>query len=76
MVMRAGRAHDPAGILATKEGECVVLCPACPHPGINMPDGWEQTTEQKQYICDIRQYANVDFARLLSKVPPYKICCT
>ncbi|KAG2132161.1 hypothetical protein BD769DRAFT_1627646 [Suillus cothurnatus] len=34
---RAGHGHDPAGVSTTKEGEIVVLCPACPHPGKNVP---------------------------------------
>lgn len=40
MLKRAGRGHDPAGITATKEGECGIICPACPHPGINLPSDW------------------------------------
>jgi hypothetical protein len=36
-----GRAHDPDGVMATKPGELAVLCPSCPRPGINLPDGWE-----------------------------------
>ncbi|KIK33966.1 hypothetical protein CY34DRAFT_98770, partial [Suillus luteus UH-Slu-Lm8-n1] len=40
-LMRAGRGHDPNGIKATPDGGCVVPCPACPHPGINIPNGWE-----------------------------------
>jgi hypothetical protein len=39
---RAGRAHDPAGIEATSNGGLMVECPACPHPGRNLPDGWEK----------------------------------
>ncbi|KAG2038914.1 hypothetical protein BDR03DRAFT_1009383 [Suillus americanus] len=35
---RAGRGHDPAGVDATQEGELVVLCPACPHPGKNLAE--------------------------------------
>lgn len=38
---RAGQAHDPAGVDATSNGELMVECPACPHPGRNLPDGWE-----------------------------------
>jgi hypothetical protein len=41
MLKRAGRGHDPSGILATSQGECAVLCLACPQPGKNLPDGWE-----------------------------------
>jgi len=50
MLRRAGRGHDPAGVDATAEGECAVVCPACPHPGINMPDGWENVPEDKQWV--------------------------
>jgi hypothetical protein len=39
---RAGRGHDPGGIDATSNGELTVECPACPHPGRNLPDGWEK----------------------------------
>jgi len=38
----AGRAHDPAGVNATKPGELAVRCPSCPYPGINLPDGWAE----------------------------------
>lgn len=41
MLKRAGRGHDPNGVSATQEGECAVLCPACPQPGRNMMPGWE-----------------------------------
>ena len=39
---RGGRAHDPAGIAATPPGALAVECPACPHPGKNLPDNWEK----------------------------------
>jgi hypothetical protein len=42
MLKRAGRGHDPAGVAATKLGECAVLCPACPQPGKNLPVGWDK----------------------------------
>ncbi|KAF8333820.1 hypothetical protein F5887DRAFT_892938 [Amanita rubescens] len=38
---RAGRGHDPAGIANTPAGSVSVECPACPHPGQNLPKGWE-----------------------------------
>jgi hypothetical protein len=46
MLKRSGRGHDPAGVSATKEGECAILCPACPQPGINLPSGWEQESDR------------------------------
>ncbi|KAG6825919.1 hypothetical protein H0H92_001861 [Tricholoma furcatifolium] len=51
MLKRAGRGHDPDGAVAgTKEGECAILCPACPLPGINLPDGWEHAPSDKQHL--------------------------
>ncbi|KAI6004158.1 hypothetical protein EDD15DRAFT_2385219 [Pisolithus albus] len=53
MLKWSGRCHDPAGILNTASGECAVRCPACPHPGINLPNGWENTPPEKKWL-----YAN------------------
>lgn len=50
MLKRAGRGHDPTGHLGTKRGECAVLCPACPHPGKNLPDNWDGLPEKEQYV--------------------------
>ncbi|KAJ7714051.1 hypothetical protein DFH07DRAFT_974574 [Mycena maculata] len=41
MLERGGRGHAPDGVQGTKPGELAMLCPCCPHPGINIPDGWE-----------------------------------
>lgn len=45
LLKRAGRGHDLAGLEATALGSCAVLCPACPHPGINLPDDWMDAPE-------------------------------
>lgn len=50
MLKRAGRGHDPLGTAATRPGECAVLCPACPQPGINLPEGWQDAPPDKQYV--------------------------
>ncbi|KAJ3529892.1 hypothetical protein NMY22_g8804 [Coprinellus aureogranulatus] len=50
LLKRSGKGHDPGGANSTKEGECAVLCPPCPHPGINMPDDWEDEPEETRYI--------------------------
>ncbi|GJE98381.1 CxC2 domain-containing protein [Phanerochaete sordida] len=50
MLKRAGRAHDPAGVAGTKEGELVVECPACPRPGVNIPDDWQSVREDMKYL--------------------------
>ncbi len=48
MLKRFARAHDPAGAEATGPGELVVECPACPHPGKNLPEGWEDAPAESK----------------------------
>lgn len=43
MLKRAGRGHSPEGADATAQGELAVECPACPHPGKNLPPDWESS---------------------------------
>ena len=45
MLKRAGRAFDSHGAEGTLPGELAVECPACPRPGVNIPDGWENSSE-------------------------------
>ncbi|KAG1797160.1 hypothetical protein EV424DRAFT_1352893 [Suillus variegatus] len=47
---RAGRGHDPCGVDATSAGACAVLCPACPQPGKNLPDNWENAPQETRWI--------------------------
>lgn len=53
MLKRAGRGHDPAGVAATKEGQCAVLCPACPQPGKNLVADWQTAPKSIQYVMFI-----------------------
>ncbi|KAJ7926131.1 hypothetical protein B0H13DRAFT_1599892 [Mycena leptocephala] len=50
MLKRAGRAHDPSGVYGTQPGECAVLCPACPRPGVNLPDDWDSAPPEKKFL--------------------------
>ncbi|KAJ7271334.1 hypothetical protein B0H12DRAFT_972467, partial [Mycena haematopus] len=50
MLKRAARGHDPDGIANTKPGECALLCPACPHPGKNLPANWKDAPDNKRFI--------------------------
>lgn len=38
---RTGRGHDPSGVNGTPPGGLMVECPACPHPGRNLPSDWK-----------------------------------
>lgn len=50
MMKRSGRGHDPhGGVAETSQGECAVLCPACPQPGKNMMLGWKDAPDDKQF---------------------------
>ncbi|KAG0703197.1 hypothetical protein DFH29DRAFT_981987 [Suillus ampliporus] len=46
----SGRGHCPGGIAATEPGACVVLCPACPHPGKNLPDKWDKAPPESKFL--------------------------
>ena len=37
---RTGCGHDLEGIGNTPPGSLTVECPACPHPGRNLPENW------------------------------------
>ncbi|KAF8120414.1 hypothetical protein EV363DRAFT_1190282 [Boletus edulis] len=50
MLKRMGQAYDSHGVQATREGECAVLCPACPHPGKNIPLNFSEIREDKRWI--------------------------
>jgi hypothetical protein len=55
---RAGRGHDPAGVANTPTGSVAVECPACPHPGRNLPKGWE-LAKSLLYVFGIFSYTLV-----------------
>lgn len=50
MLKRAGRGHDPAGVIATPTAGLALECPQCPLPGKNIPIDWEEATEAKKYV--------------------------
>lgn len=47
---RAGRGHSPSGIRGTEAGELAVKCWVCPHPGINLPKGWETVDAKYAFL--------------------------
>ncbi|KAG2105070.1 uncharacterized protein F5147DRAFT_746489 [Suillus discolor] len=50
MLKRFGCGHDPSSVDGTSQGKCVVLCPACPQPGKNLPDGWQTAMKAKWWL--------------------------
>ncbi|KAJ7858428.1 hypothetical protein B0H13DRAFT_1640476 [Mycena leptocephala] len=52
MLKRGGRslAYDSSGAEGTRSGELAIECPACPRPGINLPEGWEDAAPEQRYV--------------------------
>ncbi|KAJ7219352.1 hypothetical protein GGX14DRAFT_356364 [Mycena pura] len=50
LLLFSGRGHDPTGVFGTASGELAIRCPACPRPGVNLPDGWENAPKEDQCL--------------------------
>ncbi|KAF8128998.1 hypothetical protein EV363DRAFT_1169765 [Boletus edulis] len=50
MMKRSGRGSVPDGIVMTKPGECAILCPACPQPGMNLPLDWMSANPAQSWL--------------------------
>lgn len=43
MLKHGGRGNDAVRkVSETKAGELAVVCPACPQPGVNLPEDWAE----------------------------------
>lgn len=49
LLKRMGRGHTNTLVDDSNEGSCALLCPACPHPGKNLPDDWQTAPPNKSY---------------------------
>ena len=69
-IKRGGGGHFAAGLAAVPNGAFAVECPACPHPGRNLPEGWDQAPDDIQY-AHILQAPRVD----LDLLPRWLYAC-
>lgn len=53
LLKRGGRGHDASGAAGTANGELAIRCPSCPHPGINLDEGWSDVPKEKLYAHSI-----------------------
>ncbi|KAJ7740989.1 hypothetical protein B0H14DRAFT_3515409 [Mycena olivaceomarginata] len=53
-------------INATKPGEVALLCPACPHPGINLPPDWDKVPVHLRFLYALFLAIDTNF-RLMRK---------
>jgi hypothetical protein len=42
MMKRAGHGNIENGVQLTKRGDLTITCPACPIPGVNLPEDWDK----------------------------------
>ncbi|KAI4517411.1 hypothetical protein K525DRAFT_210959 [Schizophyllum commune Loenen D] len=57
---RGGRGHVDNGVVTTQPGALALRCPACPQPGRNLPDDWENAGPERRFLYQkfIAQDAN------------------
>ncbi|TDL14220.1 hypothetical protein BD410DRAFT_846231 [Rickenella mellea] len=65
---RSGRGHDPRGVDGTEEGECAVLCPACPQPTMNLPDEWKNAPPEVAWLYTLILAMDANFRLKRKKV--------
>ncbi|KAF8797648.1 hypothetical protein BYT27DRAFT_7228903 [Phlegmacium glaucopus] len=53
LMKRMGHGHDAAGVRGTKEGQCAVLCPACPIPSVNLPANWKDHPTSQWWLYSL-----------------------
>ncbi|KAJ6456814.1 hypothetical protein C8R47DRAFT_1227696 [Mycena vitilis] len=58
---RAKHGHCVGGARATKQGELALKCRACPQPGWNLPENWEQIDPFYRYIYFIFLAVDANF---------------
>ncbi|KAF7797133.1 hypothetical protein EIP86_008325 [Pleurotus ostreatoroseus] len=61
MLKRFGRGHESAGVESTQPGQLVVPCRACPHPGKNLPKGWENVGSLLAFLYYMCQAQDANF---------------
>lgn len=47
-IKRGGGAHQTHPLSATMPGSFAIECPACPHPGRNLPDDWDSVRDANE----------------------------
>jgi hypothetical protein len=72
LLKRSGRGHETEGVDGTKPGQCAVECPACPHPGQNMPLDWNEIPECDQYVLLLSTLLSLIFCQVEVSAYPHR----
>ncbi|KAF7349568.1 CxC2 domain-containing protein [Mycena sanguinolenta] len=56
LLKRGGRAlaYSTSGVDGTQQGELAIECPACPRPGVNLPEGWEDASLEDRFLYTLK----------------------
>ncbi|KAG1880024.1 hypothetical protein F4604DRAFT_1679157 [Suillus subluteus] len=73
LLKRSGCGHDPDGVEATQHSACAVLCPACPQPGKNLPNGWEDTPSEDRWKYSLFLAIDTNFRLACKNVSSDKV---
>lgn len=63
----AGYAGSPKPVHDVKAGDLAIFCPACPQPGINIPDNWKDDTARYSLIFFFFKFLNLRQIRWVYK---------
>jgi len=58
--IQAGYGHTAEGIV--EPGALAIFCPACPQPGVNLPDNWEK--DERRWVIIIILHFLIDSSTL------------
>ncbi|KAF9506615.1 hypothetical protein BS47DRAFT_1374076 [Hydnum rufescens UP504] len=61
MLKRAGCGHEDSGVKGMQPGALAILCLACPHPGINLPNDWKSAPTSQQFLYGLHIAADANF---------------
>ncbi|TRM58946.1 hypothetical protein BD626DRAFT_573203 [Schizophyllum amplum] len=50
LLKRGGRGHVLDGVATTQQGQLALRCPACPHPGRNLPPDWASASAADSFL--------------------------
>ncbi|KAG2101391.1 uncharacterized protein F5147DRAFT_747022 [Suillus discolor] len=50
LMKQAGRGNVTGGIYKTEPGALAIKCPACPQPGVNLPEDWDKVEGSMKFL--------------------------
>lgn len=63
-IKRGGAGHTLSPVSELSNGSLAIECPACPHPGRNLPTGWDSEVGSREYVTTAARLINPDRPRM------------